>query len=207
MTEYGGQKGAVAAPGQQPPRGCRRQAWRCAAVGLAATAPRPRPRRRTGTRPTGHSREPSDRRHRNLAARRLLDRLTGPPLQAQRSTQQLGRGSACVLEARGAAAPRPGRPGPRRACAAVNSCAKSNSAAGFELSLRTWFSKERGGNFFSATSSLSLHSRPPAPERQFRGCLSEPKKGFGERELSHREIGPLGLAPASPNTLNTHDTQ
>lgn len=145
VTEYGGQKGAVAAPGQQPPRGCRRQAWRCAAVGLAATAPRPRPRRRTGTRPTGHSREPSDRRHRNLAARRPLDRLTGPSLQAQRSTQQSGRGSACVLEARGAAAPRPGRPGPRRACAAVNSCAKSNSAAGFELSLRTWFSKKNAG--------------------------------------------------------------
>ena len=46
----------------------------------------------------------------------------------------------------------------------------------------------------------------PPPERQFRGCLSEPKKGFGEPPLT-RERARLGLAQASPNTLNTHDTQ
>ena len=130
----------MAAPGQQPPRGRRRPTWRCAAVGLAATAPQPRPRRRTGTRPTGHSREPSDRRHRNLAARRPLDRLTGPSLQAQRTTQQSEGLRVCSRRGVLAAAPRPGRPGrqARLVRAAVNRCAKSNSAAGFdELSLRS----------------------------------------------------------------------
>ena len=53
---------------------------------------------------------------------------------------------------------------------------------------------------------LSAAFPTPPPERQFRGCLSEPKKGFGEPPLT-RERARLGLAQASPNTLNTHDTQ
>ena len=160
----------MAAPGQQPPRGRRRPTWRCAAVGLAATAPQPRPRRRTGTRPTGHSREPSDRRHRNLAARRPLDRLTGPSLQAQRTTQQSEGLRVCSRRGALAAAPRaPAAPAARRAwCAAVNRCAKSNSAAGFdELSLRSVCAhlvfKRTGFWTFCALWTASARAPRPAP--------------------------------------------
>ena len=61
------------------------------------------------------------------------------------------------------------------------------------------------GLFIVATQSRPLHSRPP-PRTTIQRLSFGTKKGL-RRESSLTARGPLGLAQASPNTLNTHDTQ